>query len=205
MKNQANGVFCETELLAALTDISNMCVGEQAMGFKLDSQAVGEVIYSATGLNNLELNELVKRRLRESDDEVPLQGAVHTTCPKCLAKSYCKGDIENAWCGHCGDYRQSQLHIDYFKTVVEKRIAEKGTHLIRIEVHIIDRNSVGLFRVVALSEKNDATGEWERKKGCYATGHSKDFSEDFKADYTPHYIKGIRGTLVCIWTPKEPK
>ncbi len=47
------------ELLSALADISNMCIGDLAMGYKLDAQIVGETIYKATGLTNPELNELV--------------------------------------------------------------------------------------------------------------------------------------------------
>jgi len=43
-------------LLQALSDISNMCIGDIAMGYKLDSQEIGKLIYIATSLTNEELN-----------------------------------------------------------------------------------------------------------------------------------------------------
>ena len=48
-------------LREALTDISNMCVGEIAMGYKLDSQSIGQLIFEATGLTNPEMNALRKK------------------------------------------------------------------------------------------------------------------------------------------------
>jgi len=44
-------------LLCALANISNMCIGEIAMGYKLDAQAIGETIWKATGMTNQELND----------------------------------------------------------------------------------------------------------------------------------------------------
>ena len=44
------------KLEAALTDISNMCIGEIAMNYKLDAESIGELIYEATGKTNPELN-----------------------------------------------------------------------------------------------------------------------------------------------------
>lgn len=44
------------KLEAALTDISNMCIGELAMGYRLDAEAIGQLIYEATGKTNPELN-----------------------------------------------------------------------------------------------------------------------------------------------------
>lgn len=200
MTDQANEQFCETELLAALTDISNMCVGEQAMNVKLDSQAIGEMIYEVTGLNNPELNELVKNRMRES--EKPMDTRPHTTCPKCNKTSYSLGDIENAWCRDCGDYRKSQLHVEYFKGLVDKRVETLGTDNVRVEIHVINRSNPDMYRMAVLAFKNKDSGEWERQIGYYATGHYPDFSEFFGEDYKPAYVKGISGTLICYWTPK---
>jgi len=47
-------------LEAALCEISNMCVGEIAMNYRLDAQCIGEIIYKATGLTNPELNKALK-------------------------------------------------------------------------------------------------------------------------------------------------
>jgi hypothetical protein len=49
------------KLMECLTDISSMCIGEIAMGYKLDAQSIGEMIYAATGLTNDELNEYMKK------------------------------------------------------------------------------------------------------------------------------------------------
>jgi len=48
------------DLMRALASISNMCVGEITMGYKLDANAVGEMIYKATGMNNFELHDHAK-------------------------------------------------------------------------------------------------------------------------------------------------
>ena len=47
-------------LKEALAEISNMCVGDIAMSYKLDAQYIGELIYNATGMTNPELNEALK-------------------------------------------------------------------------------------------------------------------------------------------------
>lgn len=44
------------KLKDALTEISNMCVGEIALGADLDAAEIGEMIYVATGLTNPQLN-----------------------------------------------------------------------------------------------------------------------------------------------------
>ena len=49
------------KLLGAMADISNMCIGEIAMGYKLDANAIGETIWGATGMTNQELNEYCGR------------------------------------------------------------------------------------------------------------------------------------------------
>lgn len=51
----------KAELVEALTDISNMCIGEIAMGYRLDAQSIVGSIYKATGLTNPELNELLQK------------------------------------------------------------------------------------------------------------------------------------------------
>lgn len=48
------------KLLALVTDISNMCIGDIAMGYKMDAQEIGQMIYEATGLTNPELNKVVE-------------------------------------------------------------------------------------------------------------------------------------------------
>ena len=47
-------------LKAALAEISNMCIGDLAMGYKLDSQHIGELIWNATGMTNPELNKALE-------------------------------------------------------------------------------------------------------------------------------------------------
>jgi hypothetical protein len=43
-------------LRGTLTEISNMCIGEIAMGYRLDAESIGQLIYEATGKTNPELN-----------------------------------------------------------------------------------------------------------------------------------------------------
>ena len=45
----------EFRLLSVLSEISSMCVGELAIGYKLDAQTIGQMIYEATGLTQPEL------------------------------------------------------------------------------------------------------------------------------------------------------
>ena len=52
----------DAKLMQVLCDISNMCVGDVAMGYKLDAQTVGEMICNATGMNNEQLNEFCKQK-----------------------------------------------------------------------------------------------------------------------------------------------
>jgi len=49
-----------SNLLCCLADISNQCIGELAMGYKLDANSIGSDIYAATGMNNVELNKATK-------------------------------------------------------------------------------------------------------------------------------------------------
>ena len=48
-------VAMNAELIKMASDISQMCVGEIAMGYRIDAQSIGEYIYSVTGLNSEEL------------------------------------------------------------------------------------------------------------------------------------------------------
>jgi hypothetical protein len=50
-------------MITALCDISNMCIGDIAMSYRLDAQDIGELIYKATGMTNPELNSYVKSRI----------------------------------------------------------------------------------------------------------------------------------------------
>jgi hypothetical protein len=47
--------------IKALAEISSMCVGELAMGYKLDAQAIGQLIYEATGLTQPQLQEAAEQ------------------------------------------------------------------------------------------------------------------------------------------------
>ena len=44
-------------LLEELDDIQSQCIGELAMGYKLDAQSIGESISKATGMTNPELKK----------------------------------------------------------------------------------------------------------------------------------------------------
>ena len=48
------------ELMCALCDIQQMCIGEIAMGYKLEAETIGQLISAATGLTALELLEKCK-------------------------------------------------------------------------------------------------------------------------------------------------
>ncbi len=48
------------KLTMLVTDISNMCIGDLAMGYKIDAQSIGEDIYRVTGMTNPELNDAVQ-------------------------------------------------------------------------------------------------------------------------------------------------
>jgi hypothetical protein len=51
------------ELEAALCEISNMCIGELTMSYRLDANCIGELIWEATGMANPELNDSVEAKL----------------------------------------------------------------------------------------------------------------------------------------------
>ena len=60
-KNRQVVVSDNSVLLCALADISSMCVGDIAMGYKLDASYIGELIYKATGMTQPELHEHTKK------------------------------------------------------------------------------------------------------------------------------------------------
>ena len=48
------------KMLSCLFEISNECIGEIAMSYKLDAQMIGESIYQATGKTNPEIAKALK-------------------------------------------------------------------------------------------------------------------------------------------------
>lgn len=50
-----------TDLLQSLYEIQSECIGELAMGYKVDAQGIGERISIVTGLTNPELLQLLER------------------------------------------------------------------------------------------------------------------------------------------------
>ena len=50
----------EYKLLSCLYDIQQMCIGEIAMGYKLEAETIGQLISAATGLTAPELLEKCK-------------------------------------------------------------------------------------------------------------------------------------------------
>ena len=59
------------KLIELVTTISNMCIGEVAMGFTLDAEEIGQMIYTATGLTNPQLND---RELKERLEAKQIEG-----------------------------------------------------------------------------------------------------------------------------------
>ena len=53
--------------LACLSDISDMCIGQIAMGFDLDSHHIGELIYKTTGLTSPELAGEARRKPQDKE------------------------------------------------------------------------------------------------------------------------------------------
>lgn len=50
----------ELKLLKCLSEIQNVCIGELAMGYKLDVQSIGQAIYEATGMTEPLLRAHIK-------------------------------------------------------------------------------------------------------------------------------------------------
>ena len=58
----------ELKLLEALSDISQMCIGEICMNYRLDAQCIGETIYEATGMTSPELIKKVNDMKKEANN-----------------------------------------------------------------------------------------------------------------------------------------
>ena len=69
-KEIAKAVNAHNKLLDALSRISDMCVGEIAMGMTLDANYIGELIYEATGMNTQELADECRRYTNEQQKAV---------------------------------------------------------------------------------------------------------------------------------------
>ena len=69
-KEIAKAVNAHNKLLDALSRISDMCVGEIAMGMTLDANYIGELIYEATGMNTQELADECRRNANEQQRTV---------------------------------------------------------------------------------------------------------------------------------------
>lgn len=49
----------EIDLLRALCEIQNMCIGKITMGYSMDELYIGELIANATGMTNPQLNQYI--------------------------------------------------------------------------------------------------------------------------------------------------
>jgi len=49
----------EFKYLKALAEIQNMCIGEIAMGYRLDASYIGELIHDVTGMTSPQLNQYI--------------------------------------------------------------------------------------------------------------------------------------------------
>lgn len=56
--DKAIGDAARLPLLKELSGISQQCIGEIAMSYKLDAQSIGESIYTVTGMTSEELSKL---------------------------------------------------------------------------------------------------------------------------------------------------
>lgn len=56
----AGRINMHNKLMRALCDIQQMCIGDIAMGYKLEAETIGQLISAATGLTASELLEKCK-------------------------------------------------------------------------------------------------------------------------------------------------
>ena len=56
----AERINMHDDLMRALCDIQQMCIGDIAMGYKLEAETIGQLISAATGLTAPELLEKCK-------------------------------------------------------------------------------------------------------------------------------------------------
>lgn len=59
-QQQIDLIVERNNLLELASEISQMCIGEIAMGYKLDAQYIGNRIYEVTGLTSPELIKKLK-------------------------------------------------------------------------------------------------------------------------------------------------
>tara|TARA_R110000850_G_scaffold11976_4_gene40719 strand:- start:5081 stop:5434 length:354 start_codon:yes stop_codon:yes gene_type:complete len=52
--------------ISLLADISSMCVGELAMGHSMNANAIGQMIYEATGMTQPELDQAARKAMLEA-------------------------------------------------------------------------------------------------------------------------------------------
>ena len=52
------------KLLSCLLDISDECIGEITMNYRVDAECVGRSIYAATGMTNPQLTEALKEQVK---------------------------------------------------------------------------------------------------------------------------------------------
>ena len=62
INNHDELVEVENKLLSVLCDIQGMCIGDIAMGYKLDPESIGTMIYEATGMTHPELSEKLTKQ-----------------------------------------------------------------------------------------------------------------------------------------------
>lgn len=67
----------DIEIYTLLSDIMGMCIAEQAMGYRLDSNKIGSMIYETLGMNAEELNEMIRRHIKRKEDAVKRENCDH--------------------------------------------------------------------------------------------------------------------------------
>ena len=53
--------------ISLLADISSMCVGQLTMGYPLDANSIGQMIFEATGMTQLELDHTARKAVNEGN------------------------------------------------------------------------------------------------------------------------------------------
>ena len=52
-------------MVEVLTNVSSACIGEIAMGYRLDAQAIGQMIFESVGMTHPEMMEYVKNQVEK--------------------------------------------------------------------------------------------------------------------------------------------
>lgn len=68
-KSSSNTIAQRNEFLELLYDIQQMCIGEIAMGYKIDAENLGEYISSKTGMTVPELESFLSKIKEQSNDQ----------------------------------------------------------------------------------------------------------------------------------------